>query len=148
MNFIDIKNEYEFLKEKVEQETEKDESLIPLSNSMLSDSLKNQIELQLRWERIYSKINWISKESETLFETYFSESYYKVMTEDNRKWSTTDAKLIAARDVDYINAKKLYNKIEALKREVLGILNVLESRKYILKDFSNQIINGSEKYIL
>ena len=148
MDFLDIKNLYEELKQIVEKETTKDESIVPIENCMISEALRNQVALQIKWERIYSKINWINKEAELQYETYFSESYYNVMTNSDRKWSTTDAKLVASRDESYIRAKRLYNEIESLKREVSGILNVLESRKYILKDYSNQIINGSDRYIL
>lgn len=132
----------------VESEKNKVEDDILLDNKSLDDCLKNQIRLQLHWERVSVYVGGLYEEVKGEVEGAYAEAYRRLMVEDDRDWSTTDAKILVQSDEEYRKHKKAEIELQAAKREAEGILKTVESRKYILKNLVDSVINSTEKYII
>lgn len=132
----------------VEEEKEQVEDEIILDNHQLDECLKNQIRLQLQWEKMSAYTTGIYEQVKEATESAYADAYRRLMVEDNREWSTTDAKILVQSDEEYRKYKKLEIELAAAKKEVDGILKVVESRKYILKNMVDSVINSTEKYII
>lgn len=148
MNLNDMEDRYEELKEEFEVLDTGIEEQILLSNKRLDECLINQIPLQRKWERFFSKLLGLYLDAKTETERAYAMAYTEAISDSYKAVSSTDAKHIAMCDDEYIKYKRFENKTYRLKRSAEKIVDLLESRKYILKDLSANVINGTDKTIL
>lgn len=125
-----------------------DHDQIMIDNKNIDSAMKEQIRLQIKWESIVSMLNRLLDDCTVMAEQTFSHAFHERMVNDNRTWSTTDAKILSQGDDRYVRSKKLENRCKSAKRETEGFLRVIETRKYTLKNLTSLIISGSDKYIL
>lgn len=125
-----------------------DEDHIYLDKRCIDDCLKDQLKLQLRWERIVAHAAAIHEEAKNESDYLFSLSYQNKMENDKRAWSTTDARILASSDISYQDMKERQVRAYKLKKESEGILSVIESRKYALKNMCDLLRDGQEKHII
>lgn len=121
---------------------------ILIDNKNIDAAMKQQIRLQIKWESVVSMIAGLLDECTTLSDELFAVAFHDRMINDDRSWSTTDAKILTQGDERYVKCKRLENRCKAAKREAEGFLRVIETRKYTLKNLTSLIIAGSDKYIL
>lgn len=148
MQLSDMEERYEDLKEEFQVLDSGIEEQILLDNKRLDECLINQIPLQRKWERFFSKLLGLYMDSKTESERAFGQAYTEAISDSYKAISSTDAKHIAMCDEDYVEHKRFENKVFRLKRSAERIVDLIESRKYILKDLSANVINGTEKTIL
>jgi hypothetical protein len=143
-----IEEKLQSYKVEVEELSKNIETDIVFDDKKLEASLVNQIDLQFKWNRMYAKVYSLRKNASIESEAAFARAYTNAVSDAYKSVSSTDAKHYAMCDDDYISSKQLETKITRLKKEVEGIVDVLESRKYILKDLTASIINECNGYIL
>jgi len=123
------------------------ESII-LENITLADALKNQLQLQMKWEILSKRIDAIFHECENIVETSYSSAISSELRDSYKSTTITEAKEFAKSNADYLKAKKAFLKIRHTKEEVKGILETVNSRKYILNNLTNSIVAGAESTLL
>ena len=133
--------EFDYLSKGVEDE-------ILLDNKQLDKVLIKQIDLQVKWNRLYAKVYSLHKECKLDSEAAFGQAYTDAVSDAYKSVSSTDAKHKALCNDSYIKTKQLENKVLRLEKEVEGFVDVIESRKYILKDLAATIIKECNKQIL
>lgn len=125
-----------------------DEGDIEIDGKILINSLKEQINIQLKWEKFSAKVQYELDKQKSLAESAYTKAYTKAISDKHKIVSSTDAKNIASSDDDYIDHKKLENKFRRIRNETNSVCQTIESRKYILKDISATVINQCESYII
>jgi len=106
--------------------------------------------LQHNWGKLGAGLSWLYEEAKNDADTAFGQAYTNAQNDSYKTRSSTDAKWIAEKDDRYNKAVRIKNKVYRLKKEVDNVTDVIESRKYILKDLTNSIIhsvNNSKLYI-
>lgn len=143
-----LEDEIEKFIEVYEEEFSKVEKDLPLDGKKLNSCLKNQLDLELTWERLTKRINVISDRCEHMVDTSYSVAVKNEIQNNHRTTSISEAKEFAKNDQNYRDFKKLSIEIKKYRDEARGVLEVVRSRKYILNNMTNAIINGSEDKIL
>lgn len=145
---VNITEKLELLKIQLmslELESKKD---VTLENRKIDECLVSQLQLQLKWNKILARANRLVKLAENNEEEHFSIAYRDTKEFSSHTLTATDVKHIAGSDLDYIAARNLSTDVIYIKNKIQAYTDTIESRKYILKDLTNLIINGAEKYIL
>lgn len=119
-----------------------------LDDKVIADALEEQIRLQLRWERIVAECRSLVTECEIFSEEMLSRAIERIRKSSYTNMSSTELKIAAAADQQYIDAKKLENKMVRSKDIAAGVLRTIETRKYVLNNQTKLIVDGSEKNIL
>ena len=135
------KKEYIQLYDRLEDE-------VLLQNKRLDNTLISQLNIQLDWVKLSAKISWLFKNAELETEEYFAIAYTDVMSNSAKILSATEARQYANCDNTYIKSKQFENDVYKLKKEVDGVVDIIETRKYIVKDLTAAIINDVSKTIL
>lgn len=121
---------------------------VELQGKKLEKAMVGHIETQLKWNRLYSKVYALHQEAKTESESKFGRAYTDAVSDAYKSVSSTDAKHKAMCDDNYIKAKQLETRVVRLEKEIEGVIDVLESRKYILKDLAATIIKECDGRIL
>jgi hypothetical protein len=124
------------------------EADIALEHNMLDDCLKNQITLQLEFERLLARAKGLEQDADSLKEQYHSYAFSVEMKSNKRPDSITEAKMHADCNTDYIRAVKAYNSIYKTRLEIAAVTEVLTTRKYTLTNITNAVIEGVNKHLL
>jgi len=124
------------------------EDLILIENVRLNDALKNQLKLQLNWERFVNKVNFFYSTCEELVDNAHSSAFRKEMKDTYVDVSVNEAKEYAKADQDYREARALFNKARHLRDEARGVLETITSRKYILNNITNAKVASVDNDIL
>jgi hypothetical protein len=119
-----------------------------LENRMIGECLADNITFQLKWEKLHNQAQELCYEAEMRMDEFYSEAFTNLLRNEDREWSTTEAKIMAGCDNKYLKFKKLLNKAKKIRNATASMLETCNSRKFILKDLSALVINGGEKYIL
>ena len=114
---------------------------IMLQGKTLEPALSEQPNMQRNWVLLGASLAWLYIEASNDADTAFGEAFILAQSDNYKSRNSTEAKWYAERDNDYNKAVRQKNKIFRLKKEVDGILDVIESRKYVLKDLTASIIN-------
>lgn len=122
--------------------TETIEDDVQILHEKFKDVDSNQINLELRWNRLYAKLCWLLKEAEKDSDSSFSQAYTQACSNGYKNVSATEAKHLASGDVQYTVDKTFENDVFRLKKEVEAIVEALETRKYILKDLAALTIHN------
>ena len=145
---IDIEKRYEHLLQIYEQTYQETEGIIHLDSVMLKDALKNQIELQLQWELIVKKFNKVYDVCELIAESAYAEAVSKELKDAYKNTSISEAREFAKANPVYKKAKRLLIDIRETRDEARGILDTVQSRKYILNNITNSVVSNVENHII
>lgn len=119
-----------------------------LEGKNLDSAMTEQIIFQQTWEDLVAEISTIHNSAESRAEHKFSYAFKQAMNDKHRDLNATECKHIANSDSDYVKYKEIENRAYGYKKRAEGKLNLIESRKYILKDLAALVINGLEKHII
>lgn len=136
------------LEEAVSEFSVEDEDKILLDNRCIDDCIKDQIKLQLRWERIYAECCRVHDMCKAESERLFSEAFHNKMTKEQRAWGTTEAKILSEGDPQYVAAKQLENRAGAVRRDAEAFLKTIVTRQYALKNMVDLVLSANDKYII
>lgn len=148
MSLALIEKRYEELLEIYEASYKAAEPLIILDGVILKEALKNQIELQLDWELIVKRFNKVYDLCELEAESAFATAISKELRDGYKNTSITEAKEFAKADKTYQTAKRLLIEIRETRDEARGILDTIQSRKYILNNITNSVVSSVETHII
>lgn len=129
-----LQDEYDILEKTVEIDIE-------IRDKKLENALAPQASIQYKWGKLAASLAWLFEEAKNEADTAFGEAYVLAQSDNYKSVSSTDAKWFAEKDDNYNDAVRMKNKIYRLKKQVDNIADVIESRKYILKDLTASIIN-------
>ena len=118
------------------------ESDILLENKSLKDANKQQLNLEMDWGTLFSTVYGIVNMLEIEVDEAYSHSYSKLVNDSYKSYSATEAKQVAMTDSTFIETKKLYNSFKKLKLDIEVIKDTIESRRYLLKQLTDSVING------
>ena len=130
----DCQAEYDKLSINIEGE-------INLQGKKLEPALTSQPHMQRQWGLLNAKLAGLHEESKNITNTQYGVAFTLAQSNNYKDVNTTEAKWLAEQDTDYNNAKEIELKIYRLRKEVDVMCDVIESRKYILKDLTASIIN-------
>lgn len=147
-NLSDYQKRAEILSTNYEELLTKCENSILLEGMSLKEALKSQLPLQMDWEIITKKIAYLHDLVENDVETEFAEAISKELKNSYRSTSITEAKEFAKTNKDYRAMKKLLTDVKYLRDEARGVLETINSRKYLLNNMSNAIVASVEDAIL
>lgn len=122
--------------------------IIGLDNTRLIDSLKNQVDLQLRWASLLARVNYLYYSIENDVETSYAEAISRELRDSYKSTTITEAREFAKCDAQYKVFKRLMNETKLIKDEISGVLDTVNSRKYILNNISNSVVGGVEGHII
>lgn len=144
----DLKTKLKLLEDEYQTLSANIESQVQLEHKNLDTTMKDQINMQVKWERFFARVIAAYEQAKDDSEYEFANAYKIAVSDSYKDMSSTDAKFIAGCDSVYRDAKKLENKFYKLKKEVEAVCSVIETRKYVLKDMTASIIHGVNKVIL
>lgn len=132
----------------LQEQYDEDYSLIDVSNSVLSDALKEQIPLQLRWEEIYNEFKSLQEQIEDETNRMFSLAFKQLNTNSYKQLNYNEAKLYAESDDDYVEYKRLLSRMNVVKAKCYSIVESINSRKYVLKNLVDVLRDSNNDYII
>lgn len=138
----------ESLRKMIELQYEIDEKKIELTHKCIDECIGDHVHMHLRWEILNKKAKYLLAQSEADVEHKHALAFSKTLNNSQRAYSTTEAKTIANLCPHYINAIKERNEINSLYQQTESILKVIDSRKWLLKNLSDLIVAGGEKFII
>lgn len=121
---------------------------LSIKNKRINDCLSDQIDLQFFWENLVAQLNAFYDASCTYSAECYSNAYRLEITGKHKIVSTTDAKIFADSNADYLDAKRIENTFLRLKKQAESVLEAVNCRKYSLKNLSDLVIHGSETHII
>lgn len=124
------------------------EDEVELQGKVLETALVDQISMQLKWNRLYAKVYALRQEAKMEAEAEFGRAFTSSTGNAYKSVSSTEAKHHAMCDDAYILAKQRETKVIRLEKEVEGVVDVIESRKYVLKDITSTVIKDCNGKIL
>lgn len=147
--FVD---ESEYL-EKIENlQSEVEESLnhdqIVLNDQLLKSAMKDQVQLQLKWEQYFSRVSSYVRDLEQLLEEVYSKEFDKSINNKYKDVTAQQAKHSALASETYINVKIVYNEAVKLKTEIQGVVDVIKSRQFTLNKIADLVINSVDSTII
>lgn len=148
MTIEELQQKTNELEDFVNTESKEDEKFFEIDNEILKTALTDQVRLHLKWENILSSVNKLYYESETYMEAAYSLSFNEVLSNSNVDYTTTEAKILAQKDENYITVRLLYNRLMVLKKESESFLKALDTRKWILKNITDLVVEGSDNHII
>lgn len=137
----ELKQQYGSIQESLEEQ-------IPLDNRLLQNCFKDQITMQIELNNFLSDLYYYHESVKTDVEELYSLRYQALIDDSYKGYSATEAKQIAMSDQNYLSLKKVYNQYHSLLVSVNQMNDLLETRKYTLKNLSDSMINGTNKAII
>lgn len=136
------------VRESFESELEEDMQRIDIQDSVLSNALKEQIELQIKYEDFWKTADFLVNELGTECDRMFAIAFKELMSDSYKKLTPTEAKSYAQSDADYVDYKRLYNDAKYLKGRIETIVDALRTRRFLLKNITDMLSQGNESYII
>lgn len=127
---------------------EQDADSIPIDSKQIDEAIKEQLQLEFRWQELYSYACYVHDKAKTETERVLGEVVHRLMAESPRSWGFQESKTIGANEPEYINAKIKENDVAAIRRKIDAVVKVIESRKYALKNMTDLVLASSEKHII
>lgn len=124
------------------------EKSILLDGVTLKNALKSQLELQMDWEIITKQISHVHDIAENELDFIFAESLSDELKNSHRSTSITEAKEFAKTNKDYRDMRRLLTDIKRLRDESRGVLETINSRKYLLNNMTNALVATVDETIL
>lgn len=144
-NFSDQLAEYQEEYDTLAQTIEAD---IDLVGSRLESALTKQCNIQRKWGSLGANLAGLHDEAKNISNTMYGDAFAHAQSNNYKSVNSTEAKWEAERDDDYNAAKTTELKIYRLRKEVEAVVGVIESRKYILKNLTDSIINQCNNHRL
>ncbi len=144
----DFTKRFKIISSNYEELLAKCEESILLEGISLKEALKSQLQLQMDWEVVSKRITYLCDQIENEMETAYAEAIKKELKDSYRSTSISEAKEFAKTDPDYKALRKLYINVKYTRDEARGVLDTVNSRKYLLNNMSNAIVASVEDTIL
>lgn len=122
--------------------------LVEIEGVTLKNALTTQITLQLRWESLAKKISKIYDVCEFMVESAYADAVSKELKDSYRNTSISEAREFAKADATYKDAKRVMIEAKVIRDETKGILDTIQSRKYILNNITNCVVASSENHVI
>jgi uncharacterized lipoprotein NlpE involved in copper resistance len=122
--------------------------MIEIDGVTLKNALTAQIKLQLRWETLAKKINKIYDVCEFVVESAYADAVTKELKDSYRNTSISEAREFAKADHQYKAARRIMIEAKVIRDETKGILDTIQSRKYILNNITNCVVASSENHVI
>jgi len=122
--------------------------LVAIDGVLLKEALTNQVTLQLKWELLTKRINRIFDAAELEAETAYSEAISKELRDSYKSVSISEAREYAKSDEAYKSFRRLMIEIRQVRDESRGILETINSRKYILNNITNAVVASVTNHII
>lgn len=148
MKIEKAKETLDLLYEKYESTSDSTISDVTLDGSQLKKSLANQIELMVQWEGISSEVKSFQSIVQSKVDDAYSDAIRSLLTDNHKSFTISEAKEIARCDASYREWRNIRLDTESLYNEVRGILEVIQSRKYILNNITNAVVASQENHII
>lgn len=148
---MDIKKTNEILEALItefEDVYEKTIEDVKIDGSRLKEALANQIELMIKWETLLARAKTLVSIAEDGTENSYSDAITAVLQDSFKKYSITEAKEVARCNKTYRSWKKTSIDVNSLYNEIKAILEVVQSRKYILNNITNSVVASQENHII
>lgn len=124
------------------------EESILIEGITLKNALKSQLQLQMDWEIITKRISYLFDLIENEMETEYAEAISKELKDSYRSTSITEAKEFAKTNKNYRDMRKLFIDVKYLRDEARGVLETINSRKYLLNNMTNAVVASVDDTIL
>lgn len=134
--------------EKYEKISDETLPLINLDGSRLKESLANQIEIMIQWECMYSEVRHMHEVILNEEEESYSDAVKTELSDSFKKQTITEAKEFAKCNKRFREWKRIRLDISNLMNEVKAILEVVQSRKYILNNITTAVCASQENHII
>lgn len=148
INLTELENEFKIISANYDSMMETVEKDITLDNIKLSDALKNQLTLQMRWDSLYKKVSYIYDMAQFLVEQSYSDAVGTELKGSHRISTITEAKEFAKSNSDYKKCKRFMIIVQGVRDEVKVVVETINSRKYILNNLTNSIVASVDDTIL
>lgn len=122
--------------------------IIPLNGMILKEALKNQVALQMDWELLVKKLNKVYDVCENEAELAYASAISVELKNAYKSTTISEAREFAKADPVYQRAKRMIMDVRETRDEARGILEVIQSRKYILNNITNAVIASAETHII
>lgn len=136
------------LQELYDEQADADIPRIDIQDRVLSDCIKDQIELQLTWEELSKEVGFLVSELSDECERMFSIAFKELSSNSHKALSFNEAKIYAQSDAEYAATKRVLNKAKTLEAKCEAIIDSIKSRKYLLKNLTDILRDGNESYII
>lgn len=131
-----------------DEQIEGDLSRIDIRDRVLSECLRDQIELQLTWEEISKEVGFLCAELDDECDRMFSIAFKELSMDSQKALTFNEAKIYAQSDPEYADTKRVFNKANSLKARCESIIDSIKSRKFILKNICDMLRDSNESYII
>ena len=121
---------------------------IVLDNKTLASALKSQVNLQLAWESLKNRVSYLYNSIENDVEEAYAAAISVELKDGYKSTTISEAREFAKCNQNYKTFKRLLNECKLLKDEISGILDVIQSRKYILNNMTNSVVAGVDGHII
>ncbi len=131
-----------------DQQLEEDLSRIDIRDRVLSDCVRDQIELQMSWEEISKEVGFLCAELSDECDKMFSVAFRELSSNSHKALSFNEAKIYAQSDPDYIDTKRVLNRARTLEAKCEAVIDSIKSRKFLLKNICDMLRDGNDSYII
>ena len=131
-----------------DEQLEEDLNRIDIRDRVLSDCLRDQIELQLTWEEVSKEVGFLCAELDDECNRMFSIAFKELSMDSQKALSFNEAKIYAQSDPDYADTRRVFNKANSLKARCEAIIDSIKSRKFLLKNICDMLRDSNESYII
>jgi hypothetical protein len=146
--FNDYKKQVDELDKQLESYLEDYQDLMLLEHVKLKDALKNQVELQLVFETVYSKARKLQSFIEEEVENAYAEAIKNETNKNYRDVSISEARESAKTDTIYRKYRRLNIEATGLVHDSKAALETVTTRRYVMNNMTNAITSATENTIL
>ena len=121
---------------------------IQVNDKQLKNVLTEQLHIQSQVEDYRIEAEYLLKEFDDLCEKIKSESIDDLINNKNKDYSISEAKSVVGKNNDYVVMKKYYNRCYKAYSELKYLSELVTTRKYVLNNITNAVVNSVEDTIL
>ncbi len=138
----------EILNKAFEVMLEEDAPHFTLENSVLKASLVVHVNLQKRWSKFYRRVESYCDAMQLLVDQKYSERLQHIARNLHIDFSANERKRIVEGDEEYIKVVHLQNKFNILRSSVKDMVDVVDRRYWILKQYVEVVVNDADGVII
>lgn len=148
MNAMELESLVDSFCDDIEPEVDLINDKIRLEHKVIKDAINEQIALQIHWEKVTATVSSLYDRCKLHADEAYSKAFREIMTNDNRSWSSTEAKILTDSNESYLQYKRIELKCYSLLKDCQACLKSIDSRKYLLKNYTDLVIKDCENYII
>jgi hypothetical protein len=148
MNLEYYDSELDRLEEAVEKTSAETIDDIYLEDVVIAVALKNQVRLQLTWELLSREISSLFDQIESELEGVYAAAIEAELKDSYKSSTISEARDFARANKEYRAIKRVLQRAKYLREMTKGVVETINSRKFVLNNLSNLIVHGSENYML